>query len=94
MASTINIQLTDQLRRFVDSRTSDYDVYSTPSEYLRDLIRRDMATHRGSEEVHIAELLMDARNSPATPYRRDFFAQERARLKKRNKKVSSKKKKS
>lgn len=41
MGSTLNISLTDELRRFVDSRASDQDVYSTPSEYIRDLIRRD-----------------------------------------------------
>lgn len=42
MSSSLNISLTDELRRFVDSRASDQDVYSTPSEYIRDLIRRDM----------------------------------------------------
>lgn len=42
MASSLNISLTDELRRFVDSRASDDDLYSTPSEYVRDLIRRDM----------------------------------------------------
>ena len=42
MASSLNVSLTDELRRFVDSRTGDRGVYATPSEYLRDLIRRDM----------------------------------------------------
>jgi antitoxin ParD1/3/4 len=42
MSSSLNISLTDELRRFVDARASDQDVYSTPSEYVRDLIRRDM----------------------------------------------------
>jgi antitoxin ParD1/3/4 len=42
MASTLNIQLTDELRRYVDMRASDNDVYVTPSEYIRDLVRRDM----------------------------------------------------
>ena len=42
MSSSLNISLTDELRRFVDTRASDQDVYSTPSEYVRDLIRRDM----------------------------------------------------
>lgn len=42
MASSLNLSLTDDLREFVDSRTGDRGVYSTPSEYLRDLIRRDM----------------------------------------------------
>ncbi len=43
MASSLNISLTDELRTFVDSRASDKGVYATPSEYLRDLIRKDMA---------------------------------------------------
>ncbi|MBL7645504.1 MAG: hypothetical protein JNK74_04860 [Candidatus Hydrogenedentes bacterium] len=42
MASSLNLSLTDELRRFVDSRTGDGGLYSTPSEYVRDLIRRDM----------------------------------------------------
>jgi antitoxin ParD1/3/4 len=42
MSSSLNVSLTDELRRFVDARASDQDVYSTPSEYVRDLIRRDM----------------------------------------------------
>jgi Arc/MetJ-type ribon-helix-helix transcriptional regulator len=39
MSSNLNVSLTDKLRRFVDTRASDQDVYSTPSEYVRDLIR-------------------------------------------------------
>lgn len=42
MGSSLNLSLTDELREYVDSRTGDHGVYSTPSEYLRDLIRRDM----------------------------------------------------
>lgn len=42
MASTLNIQLTDTLRKYVDERASDKDLYATPSEYIRDLIRQDM----------------------------------------------------
>ena len=42
MSSSLNVSLTDELRRFVDTRASDQGVYSTPSEYVRDLIRRDM----------------------------------------------------
>jgi Arc/MetJ-type ribon-helix-helix transcriptional regulator/plasmid stabilization system protein ParE len=43
MANSLNIQLTAELRRYVDERASDDDVYATPSEYVRDLIRRDRA---------------------------------------------------
>jgi len=46
MSSSLNIQLTTELRRFVDERASDNDVYATPSEYVRDLIRHDMEKRR------------------------------------------------
>ncbi len=42
MASSMNLSLTDELLDFVKGRTGDVGLYSTPSEYLRDLIRRDM----------------------------------------------------
>ena len=42
MAKSLNLSLTDELRRYVDLRASDEDLYSTPSEFIRDLIRRDM----------------------------------------------------
>ena len=42
MSSTLNVQLTDALRKCVDERASDKGVYATPSEYIRDLIRQDM----------------------------------------------------
>ena len=42
MSSSFNIQLTDALRQYVNERASDKDVYATPSEYIRDLIRQDM----------------------------------------------------
>lgn len=45
MANSLNLSLTDQLRDFVDSRTGASGLYATPSEYLRDLIRRDMEAH-------------------------------------------------
>lgn len=42
MSSTLNVQLTNALRKYVDERASDKDVYATPSEYIRHLIRQDM----------------------------------------------------
>lgn len=43
MGESLNVQLTTELRRYVDMRASDNDVYATPSEYIRDLIRKDRA---------------------------------------------------
>jgi len=46
MASSLNISLTDEMRSYVNSRASDNDLYATPSEYIRDLIRQDMESRK------------------------------------------------
>ena len=46
MSSSLNVSLTDELRRYVNNRASDADIYATPSEYIRDLIRKDMENRR------------------------------------------------
>ncbi len=51
MSNSLNIQLTDRLRRYVDERASDGDLYATPSEFIRDLIRKDLAQHVVSDIV-------------------------------------------
>jgi antitoxin ParD1/3/4 len=53
----MNLSLTDELRDFVKGRTGDGGLYSTPSEYLRDLIRRDMENQ--AIVTHIASGLDD-----------------------------------
>ena len=47
MASSLNLSLTDELRAFVDQNSGDGTLYSTPSEFVRDIIRR----HKLHEEV-------------------------------------------
>lgn len=60
MASSLNLSLTDELRAFVDSRAGDGGVYATPSEYLRDLIRRDMEAQ--AAVAHVIGGLEDLRH--------------------------------
>ena len=62
MASSLNLSLTSELRKFVDSRTGDASPFATPSEYLRDLIRRDME----SQEIvaHVSRGLERPRARP------------------------------
>lgn len=55
-----HIQLTDALRKYVDERASDKDVYATPSEYNRDLIRQDMQDRAVAHDI--LEGLGDLRN--------------------------------
>lgn len=61
MANSMNLSLTDELRKYVDTRACDSGLYSTPSEYLRDLIRRDMR----DEGVisHVLNGLEDVKNN-------------------------------
>ncbi len=40
MARSINLSLTDELRAFLDENSGDGTLFSTPSEFVRDLIRR------------------------------------------------------
>ena len=40
MGSTLNLSLTDELRSYVDSQSGDGTMYATPSEFVRDLIRK------------------------------------------------------
>jgi antitoxin ParD1/3/4 len=61
MSSSLNIQLTDELRKFVDGRAGNDDMYATPSEYIRYLIRKDME-EQGIVE-HVIEGLDDLKHS-------------------------------
>jgi antitoxin ParD1/3/4 len=40
MGSTLNLSLTDELRAFVDEQSGDGTLYATPSEFVRDLLRK------------------------------------------------------
>ena len=39
MASSLNLSLTDELRAFVDENSGDGTLYTTPSEFMRDVLR-------------------------------------------------------
>lgn len=38
---SLNIPLTEEMKQFITSQTGDGTMYSTPSEYVRDLIRHE-----------------------------------------------------
>ncbi len=60
MSSSLNVSLTDELRKYIDERASDTDLYATPSEYIRDLIRQDMETRH--VVTHVMRGLDDFKN--------------------------------
>lgn len=47
MSERINARLSPPLAEFVARMVGETGLYETPSEYVRDLIRRDMERHKG-----------------------------------------------
>jgi len=39
MPNTLNLSLTEELRSYVDSKCGDHNLYATPSEFMRALLR-------------------------------------------------------
>ena len=59
MSSSLHVSLPDELRQFVDRRTNGKEQFSTPSEYIRALIREDMEKQEEKNYVY-KELLKSA----------------------------------
>jgi antitoxin ParD1/3/4 len=67
--TTMNISLPDALKAFVDDQVADRG-YSTSSEYVRDLIRREQ------DRQKLTALLMEGANSPLTTTVDDAYFEE------------------
>lgn len=66
MAKNFNFSPTDELRRYVERRASNDDISVTPSDFISELIRRDMQDWSTVRDV--AQGLREAR-------KRDFVAE-------------------
>lgn len=72
--STMNISLPDSLRTFVDDQVRERG-YGTSSEYVRELIRRDL------DRVQLRALLIaGAESPPGRPADATYFNQLRERI--------------
>jgi len=73
---TMNISLPDDLKEFVDQQVSTTG-YSIPSEYVRELIRRDQ------ERTQLRNLLLEgAQSKPTGLADTDYFASLRSGIRK------------
>lgn len=52
MPASLHVSLPDDMRAFVDYRANGKSTFATPSEYVRDLIRRDMEIDAERSFVH------------------------------------------
>ena len=73
---TMNISLTDDLKAFVDNRVKSRG-YSSSSEYVRDLLRRD---EEKLKEEHFQKLIQDGLESPLLPESFDLASHMRVRI--------------
>ena len=74
--STMNISLPDALKSFVDDQVNQRG-YSTSSEYVRELIRKDQ------DRQHLRGLLVaGAESAPTAPADGEYFESLRARVRK------------
>lgn len=72
--ATMNISLPGALKDFVDDQVGLYG-YSTASEYVRELIRRDR------DRQHLRDLLLEgAASPPAVTADADYFDRLRSRV--------------
>jgi antitoxin ParD1/3/4 len=77
MPATMNVSLTDPLRRFVEEEVREGGFAST-SDYVRELIRERQ--RRKAEETLRAMIASGLGSGPAQPVTDAFFAQQRERL--------------
>jgi len=69
--ATMNISLPDAMKAWVEEQTKD-GRYANSSDYLRDLIRRDLEQQREDAWL-IAEAEIGLASGPARPYDPDAF---------------------
>ena len=72
----MNISLTEDLKAFVDTRVKSRG-YSSSSEYVRDLLRRD---EERLKEEHFQKLIQDGLESPLLPESFDLASHMRKRI--------------
>ena len=75
MARSINLSLTDELRAFLDRNSGDGTLFSTPSEFVRDLIREKKARQEAAAlRQSVLEGYADARDGRTHEYTGDLRA--------------------
>ena len=77
MAATMNVSLTEPLKRFVDDEVREGGFAST-SDYVRELIRERQ--RRKSENALRALIAEGLGSGPAEPVGDDFFTRQRRRI--------------
>ncbi|WP_447970957.1 ribbon-helix-helix domain-containing protein [Nitrospira sp. M1] len=75
MSSSLNLTLTDELRAFIDRNCGDGTLFSTPTEFMRDVLREKKERLEAAEiRAGILEGYQDAIAGRTTKFSGDFKA--------------------
>lgn len=70
MPNSLNLSLTDELRAYIDRNSGDGTLYATPSEFVRDILRRSKAQQEAAQvRDAIVEGYQDAIAGRTVPFR-------------------------
>lgn len=78
MATSLNLSLTDELKSFINNNSGDGTLYATPSEFVRDTLRKE------KEKIEAAQLrdaILDGFQDVIAGKTRSFSGNLRADLK-------------
>ncbi len=84
--TSLNISLPKALRQYIEGQIAG-GAYSTPSEYVRELIREDQK--RRAQERLEAALLEGLNSGPHLEIKRGYWAGKRRELRERRKRVKA-----
>ena len=68
MAEGVNVRFSGELQRFIQERTGESEVYSSASEYIRDLVRRDYEREEDRRWLWLRNELKAGLESPASEF--------------------------
>ncbi len=73
LSNSLNISLTDELKKFTHSQSGEGTMFSTPSEYVRDLIRHEKDRREAAEfRKSVLEGYQDAINERTVKFSGDL----------------------
>ena len=80
----VTIRISGALREHLEECTGDQGLYETPSEYLRDLIRRDMERKEEEKWARLRAALVDGLSAKDSEYQVVSAADIKRQSRKRN----------
>lgn len=85
MANSLNLSLTDELRAFIDQNSGDGTLYATPSEFVRDILRRQKTQQ---EAAAVRDAILDGYQDALAGRTHKFDGDLKSLLKKAPRKTS------